>query len=67
MLQSWSVAGKAWTGLVGSLLAFLVPWVVQQSAGLPGPWPALIGAVVALLTAAGVYRAPYAPAEPNQR
>lgn len=65
-VQPWSVAGKAWTGLAGSLLTFLVPWVSSQSANLPEPWPALIGAGVALLTAFGVYQAPYRPAEPQR-
>ena len=60
-LQGWQVAGKAWTGLIGSLLTFIVPWVVQVSAGFPAPWPALIGAAVALATAVGVYQAPYQP------
>jgi hypothetical protein len=60
-LQGWQVAGKAWTGLIGSLLTFIVPWVVQTSAGFPQPWPALVGAVVALMTAFGVYNAPYQP------
>ena len=58
-LQGWKVAGKSWAALIGSLLTFIVPWVVQMSAGLPQPWPALIGAAVALATAVGVYHAPY--------
>ena len=62
MIQGWSTAGKAWTGLIGSLLTFVVPYLVQQSAGLPSPWPAVIGAVVAVLTALGIYNAPYKPA-----
>lgn len=57
-LQGWAVAGKAWVGLVGSFLTFIVPWVVQYSSLLPAPWPAVIGAVVAVLTAVGVYHAP---------
>jgi len=61
-LQGWAVAGKSWVALIGSLLTFIIPWVVQVSANLPAPWPALVGAVVALLTAFGVYRAPYQPA-----
>jgi len=60
-LQGWQVAGKAWVGLVGSLLAFIVPWIVQVSAGFPEPWPALVGAAVALATAFGVYQAPSRP------
>jgi hypothetical protein len=64
-LQGFSVAGKAWVSLFGSLLTFLVPWFVQQSSNLPEPWPALIGAAVALATAVGVYHAPYQPVPPK--
>lgn len=60
-IQGFAVAGKAWTALAGSLLTFLVPWVVEQSANLPAPWPSLIAAAVALATAVGVYHAPYQP------
>ena len=59
--MTWSVAGKSWVALIGSLLTFIVPWAVNASASLPDPWPALIGGVVALLTAFGVYHAPYQP------
>ena len=61
-LQGFSVAGKAWVALLGSLLTLIIPWLVQVSAGLPAPWPAVIGVIVALLTAVGVYHAPYQPA-----
>ena len=60
-VQGWSVAGKAWVGLVGSALTFVIPALVQASATMPAPWPAVIAAVVAVLTAVGVYRAPYKP------
>lgn len=60
-LQGWSTAGKAWIGLIGSFLTFIVPWVVQESNHLPMPWPIVISAVVAILTAVGVYHAPYQP------
>ena len=63
-LQGWAVAGKSWVALLGSLLTFIIPWVVQYSAFLPAPWPAVIGAVVAVLTAVGVYNAPYKPLPP---
>jgi len=65
-LQGWQVAGKSWVALIGSLLTFVIPWLVQVSAGLPAPWPALIGAIVALLTAFGVYQAPYKPVPPRE-
>jgi hypothetical protein len=65
-IHGWQVAGKSWVGLIGSLLTFIIPWAVQVSTTLPPPWPALIAAVVALLTAFGVYQAPYAPAPSAQ-
>jgi len=52
------VHAKAWTALIGSLLTFIVPFIVQQSANWPEPWPAIVGIVVALLTFFGVYRVP---------
>lgn len=60
-IQGFAVAGKAWVALAGSLLSFLIPWVVQVSTTLPEPWPAVVGGVVAVLTAVGVYHAPYQP------
>lgn len=60
-LQGWSTAGKAWIGLIGSFLTFIIPWVLQESDHLPAPWPLVISAVVAILTAVGVYHAPYQP------
>ena len=60
-LHGWSVAGKAWAGLLGSFLTFIIPWVVQESDHLPQPWPYVIAAVVAILTAVGIYHAPYQP------
>ena len=62
-LQGWSVAGKSWTALIGSALTFLIPTIVQMSTSWPEPWPAVIGAVVAVLTAVGVYHAPYRPVQ----
>lgn len=56
------IAAKAWVSLVGSLLTVIIPLLVQVSASLPQPWPSLIGAIVALLTAFGVYRVPNKPA-----
>lgn len=60
-LQGFAVAGKSWVALLGSLLTFIVPWIVQYSSLLPPPWPSLIAAAVALATAIGVYHAPYQP------
>jgi hypothetical protein len=41
---------KTWIGLAGSLLAFIVPLALEVSDSLPSPWPAVIGALVAILT-----------------
>lgn len=60
-LQGWSVAGKSWVALIGSILTLVIPTLVQASYSWPAPWPAIIGAVVAILTAVGVYQAPYRP------
>jgi hypothetical protein len=60
-LQGWAVAGKSWVALVGSLLTFVIPTLVSVSTSWPEPWPALISAFVAVLTALGVYHAPYRP------
>lgn len=66
-LQGYAVAGKSWVALLGSLLTFIIPWVVKYSDLLPSPWPAVIGAVVAVLTAAGVYHAPYQPVSTSKQ
>lgn len=60
-LQGFKVAGKTWVGLLGSFLTFIIPWVLQESDHLPQPWPYVIAAVVAVLTAVGIYHAPYQP------
>lgn len=52
---------KAVVGLIGALLAAVVPLLVQISTSLPDPWPALIGGVIALLTMLGVYKTPFLP------
>lgn len=52
---------KSWWALGGSLLAALIPLALQVSSVLPPPYPAIIGGVIALLTALGVYQAPYKP------
>lgn len=51
-------AAKAVVALIGSALSFIIPLLLQVSVALPAPWPALIGALVAVLTALGVYRVP---------
>lgn len=60
-VDGWQVAGKSWTALVGAFLAFLVPSLLQWSLSAPPPWPAVVGALVSVLTAVGVYNAPYRP------
>ena len=49
---------KTIVALIGSVLTVVVPWLVQVSATLPPPWPALVSAIMALLTAFGVYKVP---------
>lgn len=61
-LHGWAIAGKSWVALFGALLTFIIPTLVQISTSFPEPWPAVIGGVVAILTAVGVYHAPYSPA-----
>jgi len=56
---------KKWkpvVGLIGSLLTFIVPVVLDVTADLPPVWTAIIAAVLAVLTALGIYKAPYVPA-----
>ena len=54
---------KAWVALIGSVLSLIIPYVLAISESLPEPWPAVIGVAVAVLTALGVYRAPYKPTD----
>lgn len=54
---------KALVGLIGSALTFAVPYLLQITDALGGPWPAVIGLVLAVLTALGIYRAPYKPTD----
>lgn len=64
-VQGWSVAGKAWAALIGSFLTFVIPTLVSVSANWPPPWPAVLSCAVAVLTALGVYNAPYRPVQPT--
>lgn len=50
---------KTWVGLVGAVVTFAVPLIVSVQDYLPAPWPALIGGVLSLLTALGIYKVPY--------
>lgn len=52
---------KAWVGLAGTILTLVLPYVLEAVAFLPQPWPIVAGGVVALLTAFGIYKAPYVP------
>lgn len=52
---------KTYTAIVGTGLSFVVPFILEASNGLPAPWPAVIGAVLWVATALGVYAAPYKP------
>ena len=64
-LHGWKIAGKSWTAFFGSLLTLIVPLLLQFSPMFPPPWPAVIGAIIAVLTAVGVYHAPYQPVNRN--
>lgn len=58
------IVPKKWkpvVGLVGSLLTLIVPSIIQAESSLPPVWTVVIGAVLAVLTALGVYKAPYQP------
>ncbi len=57
---------KAWVSLVGALLTVTVPTVASTSENLPAPWPAVIAAIIAVLTALGVYKVPNAPGGPKK-
>lgn len=50
---------KAVVALIGTGLSFILPFVLEATSALPSPWPAIIGAVLWLLTAFGVLQAPY--------
>lgn len=52
---------KTWIAAIGGALTVVVPIVLSVSTNLPEPWPAVISAIVAVLTAVGVYKAPYKP------
>lgn len=53
---------KTWVTLIGGLLTFIAPFTLEATQALPAPYPAIIGFVLLVLTALGVYHAPYAPA-----
>lgn len=52
---------KTWVAVLGAILTAVIPYVLQAAAFVPDPWPLVIGAVIAILTALGVYKAPYKP------
>lgn len=45
---------KAWVATIGGLLGTLLPYIADQSAHWPQPWPAVIALVIWGLTAFGV-------------
>lgn len=62
--QSWSVAGKSWTALIGGLLISLLPLIPTIAGVLPLPWgPVLtgVGIIASALTKKATYHAPYQP------
>lgn len=52
---------KAVVGLIGSAVSFVVPYILAVEQYLPSPFPAVIGVVLFILSALGVYHAPFAP------
>lgn len=52
---------KAVVGLIGSALSFAVPYILEVTNGLSAPWPVVVGVVLFILTALGIYKAPYVP------
>lgn len=52
---------KAWVGLLGSALSFVVPYVLEVTDSMPSPWPAIIGVVLFILSALGIYKVPNTP------
>jgi predicted anti-sigma-YlaC factor YlaD len=52
---------KAIVGLVGSLLTFALPVIVDAEKWLPQPWPVIIAGVLGVLTFFGIVKAPYVP------
>lgn len=56
---------KTVVGLVGSLLTFVLPLLASVEDWLPQPWPVVIGIVLSIGTALGIYHAPYAPSVPS--
>lgn len=52
---------KAYVALLGGILTVAIPTVIDFAVYLPPQWQAVVGAVVALLTALGVYAAPNRP------
>ena len=47
---------KSWIALAGSVLTFFVPLLTAAQGWLPDPWPAVIGGVLAIGTALGVWK-----------
>lgn len=59
-----AIVPKKWKtviGLVGSLLTFVVPFILSAEQYLPPAWTTAIGIALAVLTAFGIYKAPYVP------
>lgn len=52
---------KTLATIIGTGLSFVVPLLLNVTDSLPAPWPAVIGVILWVLTALGVYHAPYLP------
>ena len=60
-LHGWTIAGKSWTAFLGGILNILIFAITQFAFALPPQWVVIIQAIVTVLTAVGVYHAPYSP------
>ena len=58
MNYTFGETAKAWVGLIGTLLTAGVPAALESNDVVPAPWSAIIAAVIALLTALGIFKVP---------
>lgn len=56
---------KSIVALIGAVLTFAVPFILQVSVYLPTTWQAVIGGVIAILTGLGVYSTSNKPKTPK--
>lgn len=58
---TFAQTAKTWTSLIGTIITLVIPYLLQISPSFPAPWPAIVAAILAILTAFGVYKVPNAP------